>query len=201
MPALMRTSRAVTKYSKFTAASGSFVCKRRNFGGSLPSSAKQYMDSGVAPRGRVTRRSRRKSSLRGTMACGRQPMLYSTRSRAFFRLSSLSRALSSACESSNSILALHSPCRRPSPSGLAYHVAPRGSRHSWQRVTCSPSESSSASKSSGFGSVSASWPTTVKSAFSAWGARPVKQQDAGLPRHFGWNQSCGALSSRSLDFT
>eukprot|EP00406_Dinophysis_acuminata_P019763 CAMPEP_0179340876 /NCGR_PEP_ID=MMETSP0797-20121207/69525_1 /TAXON_ID=47934 /ORGANISM="Dinophysis acuminata, Strain DAEP01" /LENGTH=50 /DNA_ID=CAMNT_0021054889 /DNA_START=63 /DNA_END=212 /DNA_ORIENTATION=- len=49
MPDLMRAWRACTRYDKFTKLSGLFVCTMRTFGGSVASSAKQYMASGVDP--------------------------------------------------------------------------------------------------------------------------------------------------------
>mmetsp|Transcript_72241 Transcript_72241/g.186307 ORF Transcript_72241/g.186307 Transcript_72241/m.186307 type:complete len:204 (-) Transcript_72241:282-893(-) len=159
------------------------------------------MDSWVAPCGRGTLRSLRKSSLHGIIFSGFQPMSYSSRSRILRLASSFSRALWSARDMSSKDLAMHSPWRCPLQSWLTYFAAPRGSRHSWHNMVTSPSSSSSASESSGCTSVTVSLLSTEKASFSACGPRPGKQQVAGRVRLLGWNQSRGMPSSSAQHLT
>mmetsp|Transcript_74769 Transcript_74769/g.206110 ORF Transcript_74769/g.206110 Transcript_74769/m.206110 type:complete len:205 (+) Transcript_74769:2822-3436(+) len=140
-----------------------------------------------------------RATLRG-MRSAFQPMSCSAR-RAFFKAASSSRRASvSSCRLRSMSCAKHSPCTRAAARSSPRHAkSPRGRRQCQQRQICSPSASSTASKSPGTTRRSCRPSTppatrealataenrTRSSAAEASGNAPA----AALPMSLGWNHN------------
>mmetsp|Transcript_74608 Transcript_74608/g.222536 ORF Transcript_74608/g.222536 Transcript_74608/m.222536 type:complete len:254 (+) Transcript_74608:2262-3023(+) len=193
-PSRIRHCSAMDRYSKFTDPAGSRVSETLTVASSSCSARiKQH---------RPCIGCRHPSvfmwlSLRGIRSA-RQPMSCFARASAFCALSLSRRASSSSCICCSMSLAMHSPCRSPSPSLSTYTKLPSGRRHWRQRVTTSSSESSTSSKS-----LSTACCRRRREASPAAGesrARSSRAEASGKepaparPRPVGWKKSRGVPS-------